>query len=307
MFEKEIRTGFKLLTLCLLFLSLVVIFLYGMVVLKVDATLEFPTNDFVDFVADKEHPHAVINWGLLSEYEDTSGDMAAATDVSIFIPYHPYFVGVKDTTDSYLEFTDNGGANIITYSFEDDEFVFGWRTFDIPALAYNMVIFLQSNGLSEGQVNAEKTYFNDNSFVGFDFPVYLLSDLEFDPEEVYDIGKAAGITAYHTGTDYGLYDVEDSAAWDLGYADGIGAGIGADFLSADFLMGIFFSTIGGIAEIELLPNLTIGMLIAVPLILGLMAFFIGVATMSVSVANRQSVERPRSGSGNHPQQKGVGP
>lgn len=105
---------------------------------------------------------------------------------------------------------------------------------------------------------------------------------------------------YESGYDDGYWDgyiegVKDAfedgynqgydEGYDLGYDDGFNVGDNAGYTrglnDGTSAWGVLFSTMlstfGAILSIEIFPNLTIGMIAAVPLILGLLAFIIGVA------------------------------
>lgn len=99
--------------------------------------------------------------------------------------------------------------------------------------------------------------------------------------------------AYQNGYRDGADSINYDDIWDLGYDQGyevgydtgINADVSNNFLSFKFLMSMFFETFA-ILNIEILPNLKLGWLVGVPLFLGMLSFIIGVATFSISSAQR---------------------
>ena len=106
----------------------------------------------------------------------------------------------------------------------------------------------------------------------------------------YDIGYDMGQDdMYDHGSDaYGTYDPVSS----FDYGAGLTAGAASkevDLMNLGYLMQGFFRTFN-VLSIQILPNITIGMIIGVPLMLGLLSFIIGVATFTVSSSTRSNMK-----------------
>jgi len=120
-----------------------------------------------------------------------------------------------------------------------------------------------ASGYSDGAGDGYDTGFDDGSAdIQADFDAYILTvgDLISDS---YDSG----------------YDAGES----IGYGEGINANVSADFSFANMMEPFFraFNVMG----VEVLPNVTIGMIAAVPLVLGILTFIVGVATANVQTAS----------------------
>lgn len=89
----------------------------------------------------------------------------------------------------------------------------------------------------------------------------------------YNDGESSGYdNGYNDGYDYGFNN-----GYDLGYNDGYQTAINdgsADFGLTAMLSGLFVG-LGSLLSIELLPNISIGMIIAVPVVFGIIAFILG--------------------------------
>lgn len=96
-------------------------------------------------------------------------------------------------------------------------------------------------------------------------------------ENSYSVGYNDGHSdGYNKGLSEGFDEgflEGDSAGYTRGYNKGLSEGNSA----WGVLFGAMMATFGGFLAIEIFPGLTIGMLVAVPLILGLLAFIIGIA------------------------------
>ena len=124
--------------------------------------------------------------------------------------------------------------------------------------------------------------------------------------DLYDVGYNAGhFIGYKNGFDIGqitgqqnLYDDGANAwgltgtdAWDYingwsigqssGYATGYNLGV-LEVMDESLNIGTFIQIaadgVGGLLAVELLPNISLGMIVAVPLIFGLIAFVVGVSS-----------------------------
>jgi hypothetical protein len=124
------------------------------------------------------------------------------------------------------------------------------------------------------------------------------SDSPFIVEFVYDplnVGYIEGTSPTGTIAIYGYFHEGSYLTADewgaIQYNEGYDEGSVATSLNRNWFSSLMFSffSVFNILSIELLPNVTIGMIVAVPLMLGLMSFIIGVATFSVSSMTRSNL------------------
>lgn len=116
--------------------------------------------------------------------------------------------------------------------------------------------------------------------------------MNFDYQSIFGDGFDLGLEAaqqtifnkgYEQGFEEGLLSSENpefDVRYDMGYEQGLADGQAMTLDDALSIRAILSTTFGGISDllgITLLPNITIGAIIAVPLVFGLIAFIIGVA------------------------------
>lgn len=98
-----------------------------------------------------------------------------------------------------------------------------------------------------------------------------------DVEEAYWNGYYDGtVDGYQDGQDEG-YQLGYDYGHSIGDSEGYNRGLNEGTSAWGILFSAMLSTFGTVLGIEIFPGLTIGMLVAVPLILGLLSFIIGVA------------------------------
>ncbi len=134
-------------------------------------------------------------------------------------------------------------------------------------------------GYAAGVLAGENKAYTDGYFEGRNDGIDIGYDLGYadGKNDGIDIGYADGESfgydnGYNDGYDYG-YD----NGFDLGYNDGYQTAINdgsADFGLTAMLSGLFVG-LGSLLSIELLPNISIGMIIAVPIVFGIIAFILG--------------------------------
>lgn len=134
-------------------------------------------------------------------------------------------------------------------------------------------------GYAAGVLAGENKAYSDGYFEGRNDGIDIGYDLGYDDGESdgYDLGYADGKIdgidiGYNDGYSFG-YD----NGYDLGYNDGYQTAINdgsADFGITSLLSGLFVG-LGSLLSIELLPNISIGMIIAVPVVFGIIAFILG--------------------------------
>lgn len=134
-------------------------------------------------------------------------------------------------------------------------------------------------GYAAGVLAGENKAYSDGYFEGRDEGIDIGYDWGYDDglddgySDGYDDGKIDGIDiGYNDGYSFG-YD----NGYDLGYNDGYQTAINdgsAEFGLTTMLSGLFVG-LGSLLSIELLPNISIGMIIAVPVVFGIIAFILG--------------------------------
>ena len=221
-----------------------------------------------------------LHYWITSEFDYSTDYDFKETDA--FGDYWYFFWNYKDTNGFKLEpylYTQNYW-NTTIYAKQVKDFNFTLRIADYiqGGVFYEFNIYLvytDNSTMSSGWFGNA----SDSNYIGF----RILDD----PSEDYNAGRADGYgigygEGYAEGLDY--YDITqiESDAYDDGYSDGLNAQQSADFMTFDYLLAGLFSTVGHIMSIQLLPNLTIGAIIMVPLVLGILSFIIGVATISIS-------------------------
>jgi len=168
------------------------------------------------------------------------------------------------------------------------------------------------------QVYGVSTYnegYNDGLADGLDIDLYPYSvgydaGFDFAVAEIYDHGIHYTDSSYATSTsfdyitgfdiaadsiyDYGITAADSSYDGSLSYDYGIGLTDGAsaqevELMNLGYVMQGFFRVFN-ILSIEILPNITIGMIVGVPLMLGLLSFIIGVATFAVNSSTRSNMK-----------------
>lgn len=96
-------------------------------------------------------------------------------------------------------------------------------------------------------------------------------------EDGYNQGYEAG---YEEGNWYGYnegYDIGYDLGYDLGYNNGYNKGISENMETGGFglMLKQVFASVGSFLEIELLPGIPFGAIIAVPIVFGIIAFILG--------------------------------
>lgn len=115
--------------------------------------------------------------------------------------------------------------------------------------------------------------------VSYYFKLYVKTESQY--QLGYDEGYNRG---WEDGEYYGYFNGHDdgyTVGYDDGYSYGHDIGRNEGLNEGTSAWGVLFtsmlSTFGAVLSIEIFPNLTLGMIAAVPLILGLLSFIIGVA------------------------------
>lgn len=134
-------------------------------------------------------------------------------------------------------------------------------------------------GFNEGQSQGFNDGYQDGYNLGSSVGYSRGYTAGLDDGEVigYNQGYTAGygdgeVVGYNDGYDYGY-----NSGYDLGYNDGYQAAVNdgsTDFGIKSLMSGLFVG-LGSLLSIELLPNISIGMILAVPVVFGIIAFILG--------------------------------
>ena len=99
--------------------------------------------------------------------------------------------------------------------------------------------------------------------------------------EVYTDGYTQGHLAGIKESDNDAYTLGYETGLSTGYSNGYGVGV-LEVMDESLNIGTFIQIaadgVGGLLAVELLPNISLGMIVAVPLIFGLIAFIVGVSS-----------------------------
>lgn len=133
----------------------------------------------------------------------------------------------------------------------------------------------KAQGLNEGYNNGYQDGYNLGSSVGYSrgYTAGLDDGEVIGYNQGYSVGYGDGeVVGYNDGYDYGYNN-----GYDLGFDDGYQAAVNdgsADFGIKSLMSGLFVG-LGSLLSIELLPNISIGMIVAVPVVFGIIAFILG--------------------------------
>lgn len=234
------------------------------------------------------YPPNLSAWGSQYLYQDyyfmTTNYVEIETGrkvISVFVPdFTNIITSMGENTEQSIIFLD------INYNEIKKVPVFGrltgWFNYVIPdnafAFKYNVLVGgpLPSNYIYE---------WNEIAYIGYGD---LLDIYQQAWSDAYDYGYDEGVTEgyyihYDNIFDYG-YDDGLIVGYDEGYDEGYGVGYGVGYndgvaTNSDFsftgLLTQIFLGVGSVLGIELLPNITIGALVAVPIVFGIIYFILG--------------------------------
>jgi hypothetical protein len=203
------------------------------------------------------------------------------------------FINEADYINSgyqYAPYQPIGSGNMLRIGNQSMEIIYKGDLVNSYTLSQLKNFFMGFNNLYIIQLvdnNDYYTIFNNGYDLGYDAGLDDGYDLGYDDglDDGYDVGLVDG---YDDGYGYGLSDGY-YVGYDLGYDDGLGDGddLGydrgyqkaIDDGSAEFglptLLSSLFVGLGSLLSIQLLPNISIGMIIAVPVVFGIIAFILG--------------------------------
>ena len=184
------------------------------------------------------------------------------------------------------------GGNIHEYNIYNETFVFTYNpsnhimtieegnslisliedfNYDVLCNTSIWIVDTVYEDLMDADINYTQGY-EDGHFIGYE------DGFETGQQNLYDDGAEEwGLT----GTGAWDYINGWSIGQSSGYATGYNLGV-LEVMDESLNIGTFIQIaadgVGGLLAVELLPNISLGMIVAVPLVFGLMAFVIGVST-----------------------------
>lgn len=133
--------------------------------------------------------------------------------------------------------------------------------------------------LSDGGINHSIDYFPGLSNLGGIRVTYYIPDLTYDDGYVdgYDVGFSEGLETGKTLADEWEYTRGYNSGYSVGYDDGYDKGISENMETGGFglILKNVFLGVGSFLGIQLLPGISIGAIIAVPIVFGIITFILG--------------------------------
>lgn len=235
------------------------------------------------------YPENLAEWYSQSLYSDyyhmTTGNILLDTNRKGITVIVPDFDNVITSAGSGTE------QRIVFYDAFDNELsstsvygrLVGRFDYSIPVGAYSFNYYV----LVEGPLPSNYVYeWNKVAYVGYkDLLTTYSQAWQEGYDEGYDYGKDDGFNeGYHEGRDYGYelgkvetIDLYKDEWFEQGKSVGYAEGLDENISTGGFMM-ILSSAFLGVSTllgIELLPNITLGMIVAVPLVFGLLFFILG--------------------------------
>lgn len=183
--------------------------------------------------------------------------------------YYTLFT-IRITINKNFVDSEYGGLPYITKFFRDDLLLY---------IQYDLYNEVYNDGYGEGFVDGRDYGRSIGYQEGY-------ADGQYDGYwSGYDDGKADGYDegyndGYDEGNWYGYnegYDIGYDIGYDNGYDNGYNKGISENIENGGFglMLKQVFTSVGSFLEIELLPGIPFGAIIAVPIIFGIIAFILG--------------------------------
>ena len=167
-------------------------------------------------------------------------------------------MGIGSWEKIAIDFSD---SNFVQYLDGPPDQYEWYLSLDISSVRGNMDT-AQANKLMDDWITNTKVYIGDD-------PIYLqgyqdaMNDLSHKVDDAYDLGYSHARAVFGELIQGTWIDAE--TRYNQGVSDGYGQGlIDADFTGLDWIM-TFFGLFSMIFSIELLPNITIGLIIGVPI------------------------------------------
>ena len=261
------------------------------------------SNDLEDvyygkFWSDSEQEFIELSsfWTYLDNAESTSRMYIIPNDIFNNWMYWEGGVNYTTSTDNKLhyilfQYDSDGASSSYMRLFDQNGVNFFSRSLNNLSSSswfYNSVSKTGNTeywvGWTAGKIIGEGLGYDAGYAVGYDDAMHVYGQFINGQWQSYSSGYIAGQESIDTEQ-----IAED--AYDSGYLAGLNAGQANNFMTFEYLLGGLFGTVGAIMSIELLPNLTIGAIIMVPLVLGILSFIVGVATISIS-NNRSIAGKP---------------
>ena len=122
-------------------------------------------------------------------------------------------------------------------------------------------------------------YYEGLSDFGGNRTTYYIPELTYEDgyEDGYDVGYGEGLETGKTLADEYEFTRGYNSGYSVGYDKGYNKGISENLESGGFglMLKNVFTSVGSFLEIELLPGIPFGAIIAVPIVFGIIAFILG--------------------------------
>lgn len=170
--------------------------------------------------------------------------------------------------------------NFIDSEYGGPAYVFSFFNNDLSLyIQYDLYNEVYNEGYGEGFVDGRdygRGIGYQEGYVDGQYEGYW-SGYEEGLEDGYNQGYEEG---YEEGNWYGYnegYDIGYNEGYDLGYSNGYNKGISENMETGGFglMLKQVFASVGSFLEIELLPGIPFGAIIAVPIVFGIIAFILG--------------------------------
>lgn len=184
--------------------------------------------------------------------------------------YMPYKIMVRQVGSAFHYMADFESS-----IFQELDISTNYWTFDFKIIGnFNSGDYIDvlSNYGVENQSTFKWFYYKDFDSNLTDYEQGYTDGLADGIEEGYNRGKDEGLAeGLETGRENGI-----SIGKDIGYAEGYDKGLNdATDYSFYGIIGQVFQGLGSFLSIELLPNITFGAILSVPLVFGIISFIIG--------------------------------
>lgn len=207
---------------------------------------------------------------IFTKLEDQGNGLYNWTELGTLNPEQATYIKTIIINKNGLSFkNDNYNGYWQEYLWDDFSLmgnILGWQL-----VGYENQVSLDyydyNNGYQDGYWDGRNYGFKQGQEVGYNTGYSLGHD------DGYDLGYDRG---YDDGFDYGQ-DIAYDLGFDDGYDDGYDVGLNESLEAGGFsmLLSSMFTAVGTLLAIELLPNIYLGMFVAVPLVFGVIMFIIG--------------------------------
>lgn len=240
---------------------------------KIDGIFINNLNRFEYFFVTKRY------FSMYHDRFDRSGNSYVIEEIQIKDNSTVFYVRITLSSARINQYY--GGVEYVDELFSNDSAFYVYVMYeDVAGQAYNAGY---ENGFEDGYNSGYENGFENGKEAGYDEGYIIGRDDGYNNgynvgyndglEVSYDLGYNDG---YEDGKEYGI-NFGREHWYDVGYQAGYNAGINEQLADKDFsnLLRSVFIAIGTFLGINLLPGISIGAIIAVPIVFGIIAFILG--------------------------------